>query len=127
MCLGKLKSQVLADFVAEWTDTQLPPAQVQAEYWTMYFDGSLMKTGTGMIRLHFTASNNAAEYEALVNGLQIAIKLGVWRLDVWGDSQLVVDQVMKESNCHDPKIEAYYKLVRRLEDKFDGLELNHIV
>ena len=33
---------------------------------------------------------------------------------------------MKESNCHDPKMEAYCKLVRRLEDKFDGLELNHI-
>ena len=48
------------------------------------------------------------------------------RLDVRGDSQLVIDQVMKDSNCHDPKMEAYYKLVRRLEDKFDGLELNHI-
>jgi hypothetical protein len=34
---------------------------------------------------------------------------------------------MKESNCHDPKMEAYCKLGRRLEDKFDGLELNHIV
>ena len=33
---------------------------------------------------------------------------------------------MKESNYLDPKMEAYYKLVRRLEDKFDGLELNHI-
>jgi hypothetical protein len=33
---------------------------------------------------------------------------------------------MKESNCHDPKMEASCKLVRRLEDKFDGLELNHI-
>ena len=31
---------------------------------------------------------------------------------------------MKESNCHDPKMEAYCKLVRRLEDKVDGLELN---
>ena len=79
-----------------------------------------------IIRLHFAASNNAAEYEALVNGLQIAIELGVWRLDVWGDSQLIVDQVMKESNCHDPKMEAYCKLVRHLEDKFDGLKLNHI-
>ena len=107
----------------------------------MYFDGSLTKTGAGagllfisplgvhiryMIRLHFTASNNVAEYEALVNGLQIAVELGVWRLDVRGDSQLVVDQVMKESSCHDPKMEAYCKLVCRLEDKFDGLELNHI-
>ena len=100
-----------------------------------------MKTGAGvgllfisplgvhmryMIWLHFAASNNAAEYEALINGLQIAIELRVRRLDVRGDSQLVVDQVMKESNCHDPKMEAYYRLVRRLEDKFDGLELNHI-
>jgi len=50
----------------------------------------------------------------------------VRRLDVRGDSQLVIDQVMKESNCHDPKMEAYCKLVRRLEDKFDGLELYHI-
>ena len=107
----------------------------------MYFDGSLMKTGAGvgllfisplgvhmryMIRLHFAASNNTAEYEALVNGLRITIELGVRRLDVRGDSQLVIDQVIKESNCHNPKMEAYYKLVRRLEDKFDGLELNHI-
>ena len=79
-----------------------------------------------IIRLHFAASNNAVEYEALVNGLQITIELGVRRLDVRGDSQLVIDQVMKDSNCHDPKMEAYYKLVCRLEDKFDGLELNHI-
>ena len=42
-----IKSQVLADFMAEWTDTQLPPAQIQTDCWTMYFDGSLMKTGAG--------------------------------------------------------------------------------
>ena len=42
-----IKSQVLANFIAEWTDTQLPPPQIQAECWTMYFDGSVMKTGAG--------------------------------------------------------------------------------
>jgi hypothetical protein len=42
-----IKSLVLADFLAEWTDTQLPPVQLQAELWTMYFDRSLMKTGAG--------------------------------------------------------------------------------
>jgi hypothetical protein len=42
-----IKSQVSADFLAKWTDTQLPPAQLQTELWTMYFDGSLMKTGAG--------------------------------------------------------------------------------
>jgi len=136
-----IKSQALVDFVAEWTDSQLPPTQVQAELWTMYFDGSLMKTGAGagllfisplgvhmryVIRIHFAASNNIAEYEAIVNGLKIAIELGVRRLDVRGDSQLIIDQVMKASNCHDSKMEAYCKEVRRLEDKFHGLELVHI-
>ena len=64
-----------------------------------------------------------AEYEALLSGLRIAIELNVKRLDVRGDSQLVIDQVMKEYSCHDQKMEAYCKAVRRLEDKFDGLEL----
>jgi hypothetical protein len=67
-----------------------------------------------------------AEYEALVNGLRIAIELGVRRLDARGDSQLVIDQVMKNSHCRDPKMEAYCDEVRRLEDKFYGFELNHI-
>ena len=57
-----------------------------------------------VIRIHFAASNNIAEYEALVNGLKIAIELGVRRLDIRGDSQLVIDQVMKTSSCHDPKM-----------------------
>ena len=107
----------------------------------MFFDGSVMKIGAGagllfisplgdhmryVIRLHFPASNNMAEYETLLSGLRIAIELGIKHLDVRGDSQLVIDQVMKESSCHDPKMEAYCKAVRRLEDKFDGLELNHV-
>jgi ribonuclease HI len=79
-----------------------------------------------VLRLHFPASNNVAEYEALVNGLRIAIELGVRLLDARGDSQLVIDQVMKNSHCRDPKMEAYCDEVRRLEDEFHGLELNHV-
>jgi hypothetical protein len=94
-----IKSQILADFVAEWADTQLPPPQIQTECWTLYFDGSVMKTGAGAgllfvsplgehmrhaVRLHFPASNNMAEYEALLCGLKIAIEIGVKCLDVWG-------------------------------------------
>jgi ribonuclease HI len=107
----------------------------------MYFDGSLMKSGAGagllfisplgkhvryVIRLHFPASNNVAEYEALVNGLCIAVELGVRCLDTRGDSQLVIDQVMKNSHCRDRKMEAYRDEVWCLEDKFYGLELNHV-
>jgi hypothetical protein len=79
-----IKSLILANFVAEWTDTQLPPPQVQSECWTLYFDGSVMKIGAGAgllfisplgehmryaMRLHFPASNNMAEYEALLYDL----------------------------------------------------------
>ena len=68
-----------------------------------------------------------AEYEALINGLRIAIELGIRRLDVWGDSQLVMDQVMKELSCHNTKMAACCREVHQLEDKFDGLELNNIL
>jgi ribonuclease HI len=100
-----------------------------------------MKTGAGaglffisplgehmryVVRLHFPASNNMAEYEALLCGLRIAIETGIKRLDVRGDSQLVIDQVMKKASCHDSKMEAYCNTVRALEDKFYVIELNHI-
>jgi hypothetical protein len=58
--------------------------------------------------------------------LHIAIELGVRRLNALGYSQLVIDQVMKNSHCRDPKMEAYCDEVRRLEEKFYGLELNHV-
>ena len=88
----------------------------------MYFDGSLMKKGAGvglvfisplgvcmryMVHIHFPSSNNVAEYEALINGLCIAVELGIRWLDVQGDSQLVIDQVMKESSCHNANMAAY--------------------
>lgn len=119
----------------------MPPAEVDREYWTMYLDGSKMKKGadTGVVfvsplgvrmrytvRLHFHASNNVADYEALVNGLRIATELSIQWLEVHDNSQLVIDQVMKASSCHSDRMAVYLRVVRRLENKFDGLELNYI-
>jgi ribonuclease HI len=88
---------VLTDFIAEWTETQMPRAAVNEEYGTMYFNGSLVKEGASLgfvfvsplgvcmryvVHVHFLASNNVAEYEALINGLRIAIELGIRRLEV---------------------------------------------
>jgi ribonuclease HI len=110
----------------------------------MYFDESLMKTGAGagplfisplevhiryIIWLHFAASNNVAEYEALINGLRITIELGVIRLDARVDSQLIIDQVMKNARIQHGWVwlpPPYCEVVRHLEDKFFVLELNHI-
>jgi ribonuclease HI len=108
----------------------------------MYFDSSIMKEGAGvglvfisplgvrmeyLRRLHFLASNNAAEYEALINGLQIAVELGIKHLEIRGDSEMVVDQVMKNKNCVDRKMVVYCQAVRDLEGKFHGLELHHVL
>jgi ribonuclease HI len=107
----------------------IAPLQIQAECWTLYFDGSVMKTGAGVgllfisplgehmryaVRLHFPASNNMVEYEALLYGLRISIETDIKHLDVRGDSQLVIDQVMKNTSCHDEKMEAYCNVVRAM-------------
>ncbi|KAF8652000.1 hypothetical protein HU200_062940 [Digitaria exilis] len=135
------KSQVLADFVAEWTETQLPPAPADLEFWVLHFDGAQNRTGSGVgvifispmgvmmryaIRLHFPASNNMAEYEALLAGLRIAKELGIHRLEAHGDSQVVVDQVNGDAKCHNPKLAAYCEAAHRAQEKFKGLGFVHL-
>ncbi|XBI56839.1 hypothetical protein VPH35_038359 [Triticum aestivum] len=135
-----IKSQAIADFLAEWIKQQLP-TQVHSEHWTMFFDGSKMLNGSGagvvlvsprgdklryVLQIHFDSSNNEAEYEAVLYGLRMAISLGVRRLMVYGDSDLVVNQVMKEWDVRSPAMTGYCNAVRKLEKKFEGLELHHI-
>ena len=86
-------------------------------------DGSRLRYA---IHLHFSASNNAVEYKALINGLRIAIELGTTRLYVCGDSELVIDKVMKESSYKSPLMVAYCQEVRKLEDKFRWIKLHHV-
>jgi ribonuclease HI len=80
-----------------------------------------------MIRLHFRVTNNVVEYEALINGMRIIAELEVQRLYICGDSELIVSQVMGQSNCRDSRMAAYQQEVRKLEEKFDGFELHHIL
>jgi ribonuclease HI len=139
---NSINSQVLADFVAEWTEIQTPPAPIEHETLIMYFVRSVMKEGASvglvfisplgvrmgyLVRLHFPASNNTTEYKALINGLRITVELGIKRLEIRGDSELVMDQVMKDKNCIDPKMVVYCQAVRDLEDKFHGLKLHHVL
>ena len=101
-----IKSQVLADFIAELTDMQAPVLADQPEHWVMYFNGSLNLDGAGagiffispsgdhlqyVLRIHFLASNYTAKYEACLHGLRIAVELGVKCLLVYGDSALVIN------------------------------------
>ena len=77
--------------------------------------------------MHFPqeeATNNTAEYEGLLAGLRIALELGIKKLIIRGDSQLVVRQVNKDYQSL--LMEAYVEEVRRLEECFDGLQTEHV-
>jgi ribonuclease HI len=110
-------------------------------HWTLFFDGSARnkKAGAGvilidphgeqvkyMVHLDSEATNNMAEYEALIFGLTAALSLGVRELLVKGNSQLVIWQVRGECCCNNPQLIAYLIRVRKLEKDFDVLELQHV-
>jgi ribonuclease HI len=137
-----IKAQALSDFVVLWTETQTPPRERELEYWTINFNGSLQLQGIGarilvmshkgesykyVLQMHFLASNNAVEYEALLHGLRMATALGIRRLMVLGDSLLIVNQVNREWSCLDNKMLLYCQELRKLENNFDGLDYLHIL
>jgi ribonuclease HI len=72
-------------------------------------------------------SNNEAEYEALLHGLRLLISLCIKRLLVCSDSLLVVQQVNKDYDCNKEAMDAYVAEVRKLENKFSGLEIHHVI
>jgi hypothetical protein len=57
----------------------------------------------------------------------LAISLGIKRLLVYGDSLFIVQQVNKEWDCNKEMMDAYVQEVRKLENKFSGLEVHHVV
>jgi ribonuclease HI len=136
-----IKSQALADFIAEWTDSGLGDIDKLPDHWVMYFDGyyTLKEAGAGIvliplegdilkyaIQLEFLATNNITEYEGLVTSLWLTKDLGIRRLLVRRDSQLVAKQVQKEYDCNNDKMTEYLAEVRRMEKFFDGFELWYV-
>jgi ribonuclease HI len=78
------------------------------------------------LKIHYKASNNSAEYEALIHGLRIAVSLGIKRLIAYGDSKVVIDQVNKAGDVKKETMNAYHAEVRTLKDHFEGLEFHHV-
>ena len=121
-----IKSQVLADFIAEWTEAELPKEYGAYSNWIMHFDGSKMLAGLGagvvlmsptgdtvqyVLQIMYTDCNNAAEYEAVLHGLRMAVSMGIQRLEVRGDSNLAISQINGDFDAKDPKMAAYRNVV----------------
>jgi ribonuclease HI len=136
-----IKSQALADFLVDWTEMQYEPPLPEYSYWKMHFDGSKMKTGLGagivltspkqdrlkyVLQIHFAASNNVAEYEAVIHGLKMAKEIGVRKIECYGDSDLVVQQASGTWDALDANMALYRFHVQQLTGFFEGCEFHHI-
>ena len=79
-----------------------------------------------VLRIHFNATNNVAEYEALLHGLHMAKELGVKRILCYGESDLVVHQLDGAWDTKSPTMAEYRRTVDEFGRCFAGLEVRHI-
>ena len=133
-----IKAQTLADFVAEFTMTNLDP---KAEYWKVHVDGSSIAGvgGVGVILLspkkdalkygvqfQFPATNNEAKYEAVLTSLKVAKALGIGNLKLNINSKLVVKQITNKYEAKEDRMKMYLKLTNQLLSNFDDVRIGQI-
>jgi len=132
---GAIKSQALADFAVELSPQ---PAKAENPEWILHVDGSSnnRSCGAGVVlegpgdilieqslKFEFNTSNNQAEYEAIIVGLNLAIDLEVKKLLCKSDSQLVVSLLKEEFEVRETLLQQYYHFVQGLIAKFDEVTI----
>ncbi|XP_070015546.1 uncharacterized protein [Nicotiana sylvestris] len=145
-----VKGQALVDFLADhpilddWELTdELPDedamvVEVQPP-WKIYFDGAAHRGGAGagivfvtpqgeVLPYSFTltqlCSNNVAEYQALIPGLEMAIDMK--QLQVFGDSQLVVNQLLGSYEVKKPELRPYHDYAKKLMGCLRDVTIQHV-
>jgi hypothetical protein len=138
-----IKSQVLANFVVDWTRPITQPDPSTEKVWTIHCDGAWCHAGAGAAavitsptgvkhryaaRLSFAlesdrCTNNIAEYEAVILGLRKLRALGVTTCIIRTDSKVVTGQVEKDYAAKDPALMQYLAAIRSLGRQFKGFSL----
>ena len=139
-----IKGQVLADFVMEFTSAETAKdAQTTTDFsaWKLSIDGASNAQGSGAgliltspegidieyaLRFGFRTSNNEAEYEAVIAGLNLSHSLEVDQLEVYSDSQLVVRQIEDTYEAKSGRMILYLRKVRDLLKKFMLVQVKHV-
>ncbi|GJR81076.1 reverse transcriptase domain-containing protein [Tanacetum coccineum] len=141
-----IKGQILADFIVERpedesSDKLMTEPEVLPEPWTLFTDGSSCVDGSGAgliltnpegteftyaMRFRFEATNNEAEYEALIAGLRIAEQMGVKNLQANVDSRLVANQVNGSYIAKESGMVQYLNKVKTLAKSFKEFSIKQI-
>ena len=132
---------MITDFIAEFTypyEEEDPPI----ETWTVQTDGFATKKVGGVevvpislekeklkyaTKLQFPATNNEAEYEALLIRLSLVKALGAKNIIVQTDSQLIIEQMKGDYEAKEERMQKYLKIVKRLSQHFDSLDFVQIL
>ncbi|XP_065628565.1 uncharacterized protein LOC136067140 [Quercus suber] len=151
-----VKGQVLANLVAEFTEPSPEEVMAEKDmdeksigmisqqgpsHWEVYVDGVVNQKGSGVglvlisleriiieksLRLDFLATNNEAEYEALLMGMSMVQRMGGKAVELFSDSRLVMGQVQGEFEAKDERMQGYLSQVKCLQLKFKFFNLLHI-
>jgi hypothetical protein len=115
--LKSMKGYVVADFIIEYPIDDAHKVDISyltVTPWTLYFDGSVCNEGQGIgimlvspSNVSIDFSNNQAEYEVLLFGLELLNCMGVKHVKAFGDSQLVVQHILEEYQCFDGTLNSY--------------------
>jgi hypothetical protein len=136
-----IKSQALAEFMADWKEAQETTPVPEPEHWVMHFDGSklLHCSGAGVtlkspkgyelsyvLQIYFPTTNNITEYEALLHGLRVAKEIGVQHIMCCGDSEIVARQVAGTYKARNEVMAAYMDEVDGMAKSFLGYDIKHV-
>jgi ribonuclease HI len=142
--LKSIKGQTVVDFIVEHridNASELGVSYLTVTPWTLYFDGPVCNEGQriGIVlvspsnasfdfssRLKTYCTNNQADYEALLFGLELLSYMGVKHVKALGDSQLVVQQVLEKYQCLDGTLNNYLEKCWRIIHSFDEFNIRHI-
>ncbi|GJT94753.1 reverse transcriptase domain-containing protein [Tanacetum coccineum] len=141
-----IKGQILADFIVERPEEGSPDKlmaepEVLPEPWTLFTDGSSCIDGSGagliltnpegaeftyVMRFRFEATNNEAEYKALIAGLRIAEQMGVKNLQAHVDSRFVANQVNSSYIAKESGMVQYLNKVKTIAKSFNEFSIKQI-
>ncbi|XP_072081078.1 uncharacterized protein [Arachis hypogaea] len=141
LCLSLYHAYFLVDNSKDLNDQGTNIFDVEVNYWKLYFNGSKHKDGAGvriliispegipsefLFELKYPCSNNVAEYEDLILGLEILIDKGALEVQILGDSQLVLKQLSKEFKCNNETLQKYLVTAWELLTSFRKVSLVYI-